>query len=373
MRNIYTPQQKQQCCKAYGQGIPVHELSKKFNIPRSTIYTWIKQAQGDVTKTELNWKTFRQKERKIQRLESIIEILHNVDFFTKVPLKLKLDIFETLHGKYSAHIISEALLVPRGTFYNHILRNKRDHTFYAKRREELREKIQTIYDENRQVFGAGKITAVLKNKGEKVSEPTVRRLMQDMGLISIREGAKDQYDKEQLSHKNYLNQQFDVARPNEVWVSDVTYFRFNNHNYYICVIIDLYARRVIAHRIGLRNSTQLAKSTFKLAYENRKPTKPLLFHTDRGTNYRAYAFRNYLKCLSVKQSFSRAYVPYDNSVMESFFASLKREELYRTKYRSEKEFRRAVKNYITFYNDRRPHKKNGYKTPKQREQDSFSK
>ena len=105
------------------------------------------------------------------------------------------------------------------------------------------------------------------------------------------------------------------------------------------------------------------KSTFKKAYESRKPAGQLLFHTDRGSNYRSYAMCSYLREFGVIQSFSKAGVPYDNSVMESFFSSLKREELYRTKYRSEAEFRAAVDAYMVFYNERRPHAKNGYKTP----------
>ena len=197
--------------------------------------------------------------------------------------------------------------------------------------------------------------------------------MQDMGLTSIRKESKDLYDKGQRKYKNYLNQQFDATMPNQIWVSDITYFRYNNQNYYICAILDLYARAVVGYRVGKKNSTQLVKSTFKLAYESRKPDKGLIFHTDRGSNFRSNTFCSYLKSLQVNQSYSRAHVPYDNSVMESFFASLKREELYRTKYRSEYEFRTAVEKYMTFYNEQRPHSKNGYKTPLKKELDYFNK
>lgn len=85
------------------------------------------------------------------------------------------------------------------------------------------------------------------------------------------------------------------------------------------------------------------KATLKMAYEERKSKMPLMFHTNRGTNHQAVAFCSYLKSLGVTQSFSRAHVLYDNSVMESFFSSLKREELYRTKYRSDGDFRAAVR------------------------------
>ncbi len=208
-----------------------------------------------------------------------------------------------------------------------------------------------------------KITAVMKEEGYKVSQEMVRELMRDMGLLSIRQDAKKVYAKERRSLKNHLNQQFEVTRPNEVWVSDVTYFLCKDIKFYICAIIDLYARRIVGYRVGKRNSTQLVKSTFKQAYESRKPAGQLLFHADRGSNYRSYAMCSYLREFGVIQSFSKAGVPYDNSVMESFFSSLKREELYRTKYRSEAEFRAAVDAYMVFYNERRPHAKNGYKTP----------
>ena len=123
----------------------------------------------------------------------------------------------------------------------------------------------------------------------------------------------------------------------------------------------------------MRNSTQLTKSTFKDAYETRRPKGDLLFHTDRGANYRSKTFCAYLKSLNVTQSFSRSHNPFDNSVMESFFSSFKREELYRTKYRSEYEFRTAIESYMDFYNKRRPHRKNKYKSPHQKEIEFYRK
>lgn len=369
MNKKYNYEQKQAVLESYVSGKSVSELVPETNIPRSTIYSWIAQQRneqmGEQTKFTLH--EYRKLENNVKRLEGMVEILKRVDCTVNAPLGVRLQALEALYGQYSVHMLCEALNVPRGTFYNHILRNKRNHTWYAKRREELRMEIQKIYDDNRQIFGAAKITAVLKEDGYRVSEEMVRELMRDMGLISIRQGSKEQYDKEQLRYKNHLNQQFDATRPNEIWVGDVTYFRYKEKNFYICAILDLYARRVVGIRVGKRNSTQLTKGTFKAAYESRKPNDGLLFHTDRGANYRSNTFSTYLKSLGVQQSFSRAHIPYDNSVMESFFASMKREELYRTKYRSEKELRAGITAYIEFYNERRPHAKNGYKTPQNKE------
>lgn len=355
-------------------GESVAAIVADTNIPRSTLYLWIKQYY-EKTLGKKEWSPsyqIRFLENKVKRLEEIITILKTVNCSVKDPLKIKLQALEELYGQYSVHVLCDALEVSRGTFYNFMFRNKRDNTWYDKHREELRQKIQEIYDESNQIFGATKIVAVLKERGYSTSIKMVRELMRDMGLTSIRQDAKDLYDKEQRKFKNYLNQQFDTTAPNQVWVSDVTYFRFNHKNFYICAIIDLYSRFVVGYKIGEKNSTQLVKSTFKLAYEKRNPGNNLIFHTDRGSNYKSKTMCQYLKALNVRQSFSRAHIPYDNSVMESFFSSLKREELYRTKYRSEYEFRTSVDNYIVFYNERRPHAKNGYKTPLKKEQDYYS-
>ena len=99
-------------------------------------------------------------------------------------------------------MIFETLDIARGTYYNHILRNKRDNTWYAKRRESLRIQIQDIFDENNQIFGARKVAAVLRNKGVKVSDAMVRALMKDMGLVSIRQEAKKLYTDDIKRHKN---------------------------------------------------------------------------------------------------------------------------------------------------------------------------
>ena len=264
----------------------------------------------------------------------------NVSKLAKHPKELHPEITFGFTGRIihtkGVHLLCEALDVPRGTFYNHIYRNKRDKTLYKQRREELRIEIKKIYDDSNQIFGAKKICAILKERGHSITKEMVAELMRDQGLCSIRQDAKDLYKKDKRQLKNTLNQQFDTSRPDEVWVSDVTCFRTNSKNYYISVVLDLYSRMVISYGVSRRNSTQLIRRTFQDAFNHRSPLLPLTFHTDRGSNYRSETFCNLLQQLGVTQSFSKASTPYDNSVVESFFSSLKREELYRKKYRSEK-------------------------------------
>lgn len=310
---------KESIINRYNSGESVAVLTEATGVARSAIYGWLKASQSESENKPVNMKTVNDLERKLIRLSTLIEILQKVFDVENIPTQARLEELERLYGDYNVNNLCDALMVPRGTFYNHIKRNKRDNAWYAKRRESLREQIQEIYDDSNQIYGSPKIAAVLKTRGIRVIEGMVRQLMKDMGLISIRENAKDYYDKEKRKYKNYLNRQFHTTRPNEVWVSDITCFRYNEKYYYICVVIDLYARKVIGYKIGSKNSTQLTKSTFKLAYESRQPDGDLIFHTDNGSNYTSKSFRVYLRKLGVTQSFSRPHIPYDNSVMESFF------------------------------------------------------
>lgn len=174
-------------------------------------------------------------------------------------------------------------------------------------------------------------------------------------------------------HSGIINQHFQVISPNQVWVSDVTQIKALNKTYYICVILDLYSRKVVAYQVSENNSTHLVKQTLQDAYQLRNPKQPLMFHTDRGSNYCSKAFCEYLESLKIiERSFSRKGTPYDNAVIESFFSSLKREELYRTNYRSENDFLRSLSDYIIFYNTRRPHSNNNYKTPEAKEQEYYA-
>lgn len=367
----YSSAIKSEIIGEYQAGKSVQNLVSEYNVPRSTIYAWIKAYKNSLnTKREpISLRDYSMLKRKTERQERIIHILQVAPCTATARLQERLNAIENLSGEYNVNTLCEALCVAKGTYYNHILRNKRDQSSYAKRRNELKPIIQKIFYDSKQVFGAGKITAILKDRGYRISDKTVSELMHEMGLFTIRTSAKTLYlMNEEIKKENILKRNFHADMPNQVWVSDVTYFKFRKFNYYICVIIDLFSRKVVACRISTKNSTQLVKSTFKAAYEARRPAEGLIFHTDRGSNYISHTFMAYLNGLGVKQSFSQKGTPYDNAVCETFFANMKREELYRTQYRSEKEFFSSVRAYIEFFNVKRPHEANRYKTPERYEE-----
>ena len=207
MNSKHTLKEKQNIITAYKSGKSVSLLVTETGIPRSTIYAWLADARTENSekKPSFTLREYRSLENKVSRLEGIIDILQKAPCTATAPLEDRLYALDDLHDQYSVHMLCDALCVPRGTFYNYLLRSKRGCAWYDKRREELRQKIQTVYDDSRQIYGAGKIAAVLREQGCRVSEQMVRELMQDMGLSSIRQGAKKQYDSEAKRCKNYLN------------------------------------------------------------------------------------------------------------------------------------------------------------------------
>jgi len=372
MNRKCSAEQIKACIKRYSEGEKTEDIIKDVGVTKSTFYRWMKKygpGTNQEGKKEFSLRQYRNLEQKVKRQESIIEILKTVECTVHDPLKVKLREMEKLYNQYSVHALCDAMNVDRGTFYNHMLRNQKENNSYAKRRDKLKDLIIDVYNEYNQILGAAKIAAVIRERGTKISVEMTRRLMREMGLISIRDGVKKVYESENLRYKNLVKQRFDVPKPNCVWVGDVTQFRYDNCTYYLSVVMDLFARRVVGFRIGTRNSTQLIKASLKMAYEARNPGKGMIFHSDRGSNYRSKTYCNYLKELDIKQSFSRAHMPYDNSVIESFFASMKREEVFRSKYHSVREMKASIAEYMRFYNELRPHENLKYKTPAQYEKE----
>lgn len=361
-------EEKKRLVARYYNGESVAEICSDSGIARSTFYTWIKLHTVVATDTgnTISQQEFIRMKQQLRKLEQKVEILQKVGCTVSAPLQDKLLELAKLHGQYSVHALCEALCVSRGTFYNHIYRRK-EVTAYDKRRIEIKEHIRFLFDESQQRFGAHKIAVVLAERGIRTSPRYVAELMREMGLQSVSVSSKrDHMRRERLDKRqNVLQRQFHTSEPDRVWVSDVTCFKVNDRYLYVCVILDLFSRKVIAYRVSAKNSTYLITSTFRRAFQDRNTPQGLTFHSDQGAQYTSNAFRKLLRMNKVVQSFSKSGRPHDNAVAESFFASMKREEIYRNQYKSETQFVKSIENYVEFYNNRRPHRTLNYKTPDQ--------
>ncbi len=364
MPKQHLPEFRTQVVVSIQNGLPIHEASRRFSVAQSTLYRWIKEhGQINANFSITNYTTLQ---RKNQRLDHILQIIRLSAIIEELPLQRRLAILAQLHEQfeqYSVHELCEALNVARGTFYNHIFR-KTDRTKYTEEQQALMLQVKQIFDDSKQRYGAEKIRVTLAENGIRVGKERIRKIMNELGLVSIRENAKSNYKKrQQYQKRNLLNQEFKAKRQNEIWVSDITYFKVKDYAVYLCVIIDLFSRRVVGYRISRKSSTHLVTATFRQAYEDRGHPSELTFHSDRGGQYISDTFMSLLRSCGVQQSFSNPGHPHDNAVAETFFATFKKEEAYRRDYSSEADFQKSVDKYIRFYNEVRPHQTLAYKPP----------
>ena len=368
MPKEYSTKFKTEVIKRYQNGESILALSQELCIAQSTIYHWRKEYYSIKTANRTYTpKEFDALSRRLEKLEHEMEIIKQSGYIADVPLQKKLSILESIYRQadntYSVHELCEALDIARGTFYNYIFR-RADHSKREEAQAELMRLVQQVFDDSSQRFGAEKIRVTLTESGVCVSTKRIAAIMRELGLQSVRPDAKKQYKKQQQYKKqNLLERQFTAEHPNQIWVSDITYFKVNDYWVYLCVILDLFSRKIVGYRVSRNASTNLVTSTFRTAFRERGNPSSLTFHSDRGKQYTSAAFTALLQKCGVKQSFSATARPHDNAVAETFFASFKKEEAYRREYTSEQSYRKSVEQYIRFYNELRPHRTLKYKTP----------
>lgn len=263
--------------------------------------------------------------------------------------------------------------VNRSTYYKFLNREPscREHE-----NTQIKQKILEIYAKADKRIGFRKVKICLeRDYCMNISEGRVYRLMKEMSLpkMSTVKPPKQKKHSENGACKNVLAQNFDQPKPNMVWVCDFTYVRVSNSFYYVCVILDLYSRKVIACRISNKIDRILAIETLRDAVKMRKASSGVMFHSDRGAQFTSDDFRKEIDRLNMIQSFSAKGHPYDNAVMECFFKYLKKEELNRRHFTTVEQLKQSLLSYIKgFYNPYRPHSHNHGLSPDQFENIYFS-
>ena len=240
-----------------------------------------------------------------------------------------------------------------------------------KRRNALKERIKDIYDESHQNYGAPKIAHKLREEGVTIAEKTVGIYMRQMGLQAqwVKHYARTTIDPDFSSQlKNILDEKFNPAAPNAVWVSDITYIWTFDGFVYLTSIMDLYSRKIIAWTLSNTLEAIHVVETIEKAKSRRNTSFPLVFHSDRGSQYVSEAF---LKATEgMINSYSKKAYPWDNACIESFHALIKREWLNRFKIFDYRHAYKLVFEYIeTFYNTVRIHSHCGYVSPDQYEKE----
>jgi putative transposase len=219
--------------------------------------------------------------------------------------------------------------------------------------------IKQFWLESGGVYGYRKIHDDLLEFGERCGKHRVARLMRAEGLraqVGYHRRPRHRGGRPAVVAPNHLNQQFDVAEPNQVWVTDITYIRTHEGWLYLAVVIDLFSRQVIGWSMQPRMDRELALNALLMAVWRRQPQETVTVHSDQGSQFSSHDWQAFLKMHNLMGSMSRRGNCHDNAVAESFFQLLKRERIRRRVYATRDEARQDVFNYIEmFYNPVRRH------------------
>ncbi len=231
----------------------------------------------------------------------------------------------------------------------------------------LLDKIKEIFDDSRGAYGAPRMHKKLREEGFHVSKGKVEKLMRENGIKAKRKRKfKTTTDsKHNLPvAKNRLKRKFKTKKPNQVWVSDITYVWTDEGWLYLSVFIDLYSRAVLGWSMSSRINKDLVLDAFRMAKMRRGNKAPKMVHSDRGSQYASDLFRAELKRDHCKQSMSRKGDCWDNAVAESFFGSLKEELIHHMRFKTRQEAINQIFDYIeVFYNRQRLHSYLNYLSP----------
>ena len=254
--------------------------------------------------------------------------------------------------------------VSRSGYYKWAKHIDSDH---QKSNEHLLVRIRDAYVRGRGTYGSPRVTAELKSKGIPCGKNRVAQLMKSNGIKAktkrrFKATTKSKHDF--LVADNLLNQRFSADEANKVWVSDITFIRTREGWLYLAAILDVFNRQIVGWSIDSKLSHELLADALRKALRNRKPERGVMFHSDRGTQYASYAFRDLMERYGFVQSMSSSGNCYDNALMESFFHTLKTELIYFEKYQTRQEARGSIFEYIElFYNRVRRHSALNYCSP----------
>ncbi len=318
--------------------------------------------------------------KKVHLLEEIKKLKRKIFIFENIGVSINSSIkekevaakmFIENNPSFTPYEVCTTISLNRGTFYN-FLHNKVEKPWFTEKEEMVTKEVIKIFKQSRQLYGQNKIAIVLRKKGIIVTPEKVSEIMKKNNLIKatvIKKPERALKRSGSYHRKNLVLGRFNPECPNMLWASDFLELKVGEVKYYLCVVLDLYARYVVAWRISHKLSDNFALNTLKDAFENRNEPKNLIFHTDQGAEFTSHRFMDSLKAWGISQSFSAPHSPHDNAVMESFYNTLRREEtnVHIYKYENSLIIKEYLSSYFDYYNNERLHLSIGEMTPAEKE------
>ena len=219
---------------------------------------------------------------------------------------------------------------------------------------EIAKEIKKCQEINHKTYGYRRVHIWLERRGIYRNPKTVLRVMQKYNLLSVVRIKKFHYCSQHLHrYPNTLNREFSADRPNQKWVTDISYIKTDQGFLYLSVIRDLYDNSIVAYKTAKEQSIKLVLDTIKEAKRKEKVTGELQLHSDQGFQYTSHAYFNLTQSYGIKQSMSRRGNPYDNALAENFFSILKAECIHRVKLKTYEQASLLIGEYINYYNNYR--------------------
>ena len=219
---------------------------------------------------------------------------------------------------------------------------------------ELSELIGECQQETKQTYGYRRVAIWLERRGIHHNPKTILRVMNKYSLLSVvRRRRYCNYSQALHRYENLLNRDFHADRPNQKWVTDISYIKTDQGFLYLSVIRDLYDRSIVAYKTSTVQNINLVLNTIRAAKRKEKVTGELQLHSDQGFQYTSQGYFKLTQSYHITPSMSRRGNPYDNALAENFFSILKTECIYRTKIKTFAEARCLIDDYIHFYNHQR--------------------
>lgn len=217
---------------------------------------------------------------------------------------------------------------------------------------ELSEMIRQCQVETKQTYGYRRVQIWLERKGIHHNPKTILRVMNKYGMLSVvRRRKYCHYSSELHKYPNLLNRDFHADRPNQKWVTDITYIKTGEGFLFLSAIRDLYDNSIVAYKYATNQNINLVLSTIRAAKS--LVAVPLTLHSDQGFQYTSCQYNKLTEELGITQSMSRRGNPYDNALAENFFSILKTECINRVKLKTFAEAQQLIDDYIYFYNNQR--------------------
>ena len=255
-----------------------------------------------------------------------------------------------LKAKHKIALLIEVSGLPRATYYYHAARLEQPDKYSG-----IKEQITEIFAEHKGRYGYRRVTQELRNREYTINHKTVQRLMKELGLLCMVRIKKYRSYKGEVGKiaPDLLERNFEAARPNEKWVTDVTEFHLFGQKIYLSLILDLYSRDIVSYTIFDRPVLSMVTSMLDKAFAQLSVTSVLILHSDQGWQYQHKAYQRMLEAKHIKQSMSRKGNCLDNAVIENFFGLLKSELLYLQQFDSLEHFKAELIDYLDYYNNKR--------------------